>query len=287
MCLPISGKLEDVFHGADGSAITGLITKIAVDKAIANGFHNVREAFVNALVDPLKAFNALLAQNVSRKALLCPGNLRLLAPFVLGLLRAAAFRPSAMDSDERVAALECLRSLPLTDVLHRVYPYLVSVQALGDDAPLELVANTDTGTDSDTSASRDTDSLAYPTRLNLTSAVISRDGAFLMDTGSCFYLFLGSGVSPQFLRNCFSITDIAQLPRNGLVTDLALGNVLSRRLQAVKRAIAKRAIGTSVITVLPDSRIRQRILGCLVEDRMENSMSYFEFLKSVQSSVYS
>lgn len=290
MCLPISGKLEDLFYNANGPAITGLITKIAVDKCIATGFNNVREAFVNSLVDPLKVFNSLLMQSCTRKALLCPISMRYLAPFVLGLLRNPAFRPTPMSTDDRIAMFESLRSLPLTDVLHRVYPYLVSVQQLAEEIPLNQLAasnGADGSNDGDSGIARPEDTFDYPTRLHLTSGTIRRDGAFLMDTGSCFYLFLGVGVTSHFLRSCFAINDISQLPRNGLVTNLDLDNAVSRRLLAVKRAIARRAVGASVITVLPDSRIRNRVLNYLVEDRMENSMSYIEFLKSIQSSVYS
>lgn len=134
LCLPVTNSLSDVIYSADAQAIIGLISKMAVDRSLASGISDARDAFINASCDVFGAFR--LAQNLpagSQAAgqLIAPMNLKLLPLYMLALLKHPAFRTGTSTRlDDRVFAMCELKTLPLDQLIRYIYPDLYHLDCL-------------------------------------------------------------------------------------------------------------------------------------------------------------
>lgn len=124
LCLPVTSSLSDVMHSADGQAIIGLISKMAVDRSLQSSIADARDAFINASVDVFSAFR--VAQNLPSGAqgqLIAPKNLSLLPLYMMALLKHVAFRTGTSTRlDDRIYAMCELKCLPLDQLIRNIYP---------------------------------------------------------------------------------------------------------------------------------------------------------------------
>lgn len=91
--------------------------------------------------------------------------------------------------DERVFAMERMKSLPLNELLVYIYPNLYPVHS-------EI----------------DYENEAWPNPLQLSFANIERNGVYLLDTFDHLYLYICKSVHPQWLADVFGITQWSQIP---------------------------------------------------------------------------
>lgn len=146
LCLPVTASLTDVMHSADQQAIIGLISKMAVDRSLHSNINDARDAFINASVDVFSAFR--VAQNLPNGAgsgqLIVPKNLSLLPLYMMALLKHKAFRTGTSTRlDDRVFAMNELKTLPLDQLIRNIYPdfyvldefFLRAQQRTTNDAP--------------------------------------------------------------------------------------------------------------------------------------------------------
>ncbi|KAF7262543.1 hypothetical protein EG68_00236 [Paragonimus skrjabini miyazakii] len=339
LCLPVVHNASEVFQGADQGTIACLIGKMAVDRAINSGVQNAREAMANSVADVLTAFalatGLTAASSISSYAIACPPCLRLLALYVCGLLRYPAFRVgSPLRIDDRSAALERLKSAPPDDMLTLIYPRLYAVHqfvakpvgssnltlaqkaatlCLSDygDAQVEWDQHSGDGE----STSSDTNELMYeaeqlPGQLHLSSRNITRTGVYLLDTGECLFLLVGSGedsaagstASSETLRQLLGISSPSELPVQGgpfalpvmepnrdkktAVTDPSTLPIARRRLMALINLIRRRRPTNNALICMrydAPATLRTRFLSALIEDRTEFAPSYPEFLQMIQT----
>ncbi|KAA3676931.1 protein transport protein SEC24 [Paragonimus westermani] len=339
LCLPVVHNASEVFQGADQGTIACLIGKMAVDRAINSGVQNAREAMANAVADVLTAFalatGLTAASSISSYSMACPPCLRLLPLYVCGLLRYPAFRVgSSVRIDDRSAALERLKSAPPDDMLTLIYPRLYAVHqfvskpvgssnltlaqkaatlCLSDygDAQVEWDQHSGDGE----STSSDTNELMYeaeqlPGQLHLSSRNITRTGVYLLDTGECLYLLVGSGedsaagstASSETLRQLLGISSPSELPIQGGPFALPVVDpnpdkktaddnpsslpIARRRLMALINLIRRRRpVSNALICMRHDApgTLRTRFLSALIEDRTEFAPSYPEFLQMIQT----
>lgn len=75
-------------------------------------------------------------------------------------------------------------------------------------------------------------SLEYPKLplLQLSSANIDRNGAYLLDTGDTMYLYMGSAINPQFCLDVLDRPHFAAVQEGGIVSSIDTESVLSKML---------------------------------------------------------
>ena len=94
--------------------------------------------------------------------------------------------------DERVAALEKMKSLPICYLINYIYPNLYPVH--GDI---------------------DYENEVWPSPLQLSFANFERNGVYLLDTHESLYLYICKSVNPSWLSDVFGATQWAQIPDDG------------------------------------------------------------------------
>ncbi|XP_069354931.1 protein transport protein Sec24A [Maniola hyperantus] len=272
LALPTANTLPDVLHSADQQCIVGLLSKMAVDRCATASLSEAKEALINVAVDMLSAHR--LAQNLpvgaNSSALHAPVSMRLLPLYILALLKRKAFRTGTSTRlDERVADMCFMKSAPLSQVMRAVYPDLYALHTLSEHVRRDK---------------EDMD-VPDPPRLQLTAERINITGAYLLDDGENMIIYVCHGVSPAFLSETFGVASFNQLPDEARsVPKMELdGNELLHAF--IDKLNDDRPYPASVLLLRDNSASRQLFTERLVEDRVESSLSYYEFLQHVKTQV--
>ncbi|MGH0167011.1 UNVERIFIED_CONTAM: hypothetical protein FKN15_051587 [Acipenser sinensis] len=143
----------------------------AVDRSVTASLSDARDALVNAAIDSLRAYRSG-GLSVQQPGLVAPACLRLLPLYVVALLKQKAFRTGTSTRlDERVFAMCQLKYQPLAYLMLMIHPALYRVDNLTDEVAISIADRT----------------IPQPAILQLSVEKLSRDGSFLMDSGSSIF----------------------------------------------------------------------------------------------------
>ncbi|CRL08520.1 CLUMA_CG021275, isoform A [Clunio marinus] len=264
ICLPVTESLSEVMHSADQQCIVGLLSKMAVDRSLSSNLSDARDAFINATVDVFTAFK--IAQNLPSGAsgLVAPQNLALFPLYILSLLKQTAFRTGTSTRlDDRVYAMCQMKSLPLDQLIRVIYPDFFFLDPLFVD---------------------DGDKVDPP-RLQLSSERLDSRSMFLMDTGTNIFIYVGSNTNPSTIKNVFGKSSVNEIP--DVCYNLPkLETPSNEALHEFIDGLNEDKPYSATIQVIRDSSpSRNLIVQYLVDDRNENSLSYYEFLQHLRTQV--
>lgn len=118
--------------------------------------------------------------------------------------------------DERIAALESCKTQPLAYMLMSIYPHLYPIHALDDKVSFNFAVTPSHALLCWQKLLNDDeeDVVAMPPRLQLSSANLTRQGAYLLDTGVHFYIWIGGSVSPIWSKEVLDAHNFADIPEN-------------------------------------------------------------------------
>lgn len=268
-CLPVTSNLGEIFTSADVDAITTLLGKMALDKALTSKLPDAREALVNKCIDILTVYKTDLATNTSGTQLMLPDTLKLMPLYILGLLKSNVFR-SATDirPDERIFYMSALRTMPVALTIPYAYPRLYALHNLPEGVG-------SVGPEG---------GIVLPPLVNLSSERIERHGVFLLEDGQNAFLWLGKQVSPEFMLNVFGIPiehvdpNTIRLPR--------LENEYSIRVNNIVDAVNASRPNFMTLQIVKEGDAREyKFLQYLVEDKTKTVHSYYEFLVNLHQRI--
>ncbi|XP_051276667.1 protein transport protein Sec24B isoform X4 [Dicentrarchus labrax] len=269
LCLPVVNQLSDVYAGADVQAVTCLLANMAIDRSISSSLSDARDALVNAVVDLVSAYKSNVS-NLQQSGLVVPAAMRLFPVYILSLLKQKALRTGTSTRlDERVFAMCEFKTQPLQQLMRMVHPDLYRLDNMSDQGALHL---------NDTV-------VPQPHLLHLSAERLSRDGAFLMDCGYVFYLWIGKCCSEVFIRDVLGCPNYASIPPN-MSHIPELETPLSERVRAFLDWLQdNRAFSSMIHIVKDDASAKATFFQHLVEDRSESASSYYEFLQHIQQQM--
>uniref|UniRef100_A0AAQ6AIZ5 SEC24 homolog B, COPII coat complex component n=1 Tax=Amphiprion ocellaris TaxID=80972 RepID=A0AAQ6AIZ5_AMPOC len=248
LCLPVVNQLSDVYAGADVQAITCLLANMAIDRSVSSSLSDARDALVNAVVDLVSAYKSNVS-NLQQSGLVVPASMRLFPLYILALLKQKALRTGTSTRlDERVFAMCEFKTQPLQQLMRMVHPDLYRLDNLSDQGALHL---------NDTV-------VPQPHLLHLSAERLSRDGAFLMDCGNVFYLWIGKCCNEMFIRDVLGCPNYASIPPNMLLPFTLVFSFFSCR---------------------DDASAKATLFQHLVEDQSEVASSYRDFLQHIQQQM--
>lgn len=163
-----------------------------------------------------------------------------------------------------------------------IYPDMYRVDELSDTDGLEEKCDDSESEDEGESAKV---VIPQPARLQLSYERISATGMYLIDRGDIFILYLCRGLHQFVLERVFGVTSLHQV--NESWTELPeRGNPESERLRTfVQWLNGFKAYPAPIKIVREDGKQRHLVAECMVEDRMEGSFSYFEFLQNLKQQI--
>ncbi|CAD1468183.1 unnamed protein product, partial [Heterotrigona itama] len=268
LCLPVVSTLSDILHSADQQCIAGLLSKMAVDRCQQSSLSDARDALINVAIDVLSAYK--LSQSAISGGLVSPASLKLLPLYIVALLKCVAFRSGTNTRlDDRVFAMCQLKTLPLFQSIQTIYPDLYPVHALEDRNAKDI----------------DGRLCPQPPRLHLSAEKLDSRGAFLMDTGDRIFILIGKNIHPSFCCNALGVSAFPSIPEE-LYELPEIETAENERLRNFIFSLQEeKPYPASVQIIRDDSHLRTLFVERLVEDRFENSLSYYEFLQHLKTQV--
>ena len=213
-CLPVVKSAMDLINGADQEAVVGLVAKMAVERTTMNSLKEAKDALFNVAVDYIQAYGQILTSS-NKVSLMSPYSLRLIPLYILALMKSLAFRFGAnVKLDDRVYAMNLMKTMPLKFLMLVIYPNLYAIHNL-DDKKVSVDSETE---------------ICIPPRHQLSSENIDRHGIYVMDCGEAIYMWIGRSVNDRFLQQLFDVKSFNELPDHS--SDLPeLDNELSERVR--------------------------------------------------------
>ncbi|KAM4834157.1 protein transport protein Sec24B isoform 2-T2 [Thomomys bottae] len=269
LCLPVVSSLADVYAGVDVQAAICLLANMAVDRSISSSLSDARDALVNAVVDSLSAYGSTVS-NLQHSALIAPGSLKLFPLYVLALLKQKAFRTGTSTRlDDRVYAMCQIKSQPLVHLMKMIHPNLYRIDRLTDEGAIHVNDRV----------------VPQPPLQKLSAEKLTREGAFLMDCGSVFYIWIGKGCDNNFIEEVLGCPNFASIPQK--MTHLPeLDTLASERARSfISWLKDSRPLSPVLHVVKDESPGKAEFFQHLIEDRAEAAFSYYEFLLHVQQQI--
>ncbi|XP_074922309.1 protein transport protein Sec24B isoform X4 [Chelonoidis abingdonii] len=269
LCLPVVTSLSDVYAGADVQAAVCLLANMAVDRSVSSSLSDARDALVNAVVDSLSAYIST-ASNLQQSTLIAPNSLRLFPLYVLALLKQKAFRTGTSTRlDDRIYAMCQIKSQPLVHLMKMIHPNLYRIDRLTNEGAIHVNDRV----------------VPQPPLQKLSAEKLTREGAFLMDCGSIFYIWIGKSCDNSFIKDVLGYPNYASVPQK--LTQLPeLDTLSSERARSFITWLRDSRPLNPVLQVIRDeSPAKTDFFQHLVEDRTEAAFSYYEFLLHIQQQI--
>ncbi|KAM6148116.1 protein transport protein Sec24B isoform 1-T1 [Erethizon dorsatum] len=269
LCLPVVSSLPDVYAGVDVQAAICLLANMAVDRSVSSSLSDARDALVNAVVDSLSAYGSTVS-NSQHSGLIAPASLKLFPLYVLALLKQKAFRTGTSTRlDDRVYAMCQIKSQPLVHLMRMIHPGLYRIDRLTDEGAIHVNDRV----------------VPQPPLQKLSAEKLTREGAFLMDCGSVFYIWIGKSCDNNFIEDVLGYPNFASIPQK--MTHLPeLDTLSSERTRSFLTWLRDGRPLSPVLHVVKDeSPAKTEFFQHLVEDRTEAAFSYYEFLLHVQQQM--
>ncbi|KAJ3410439.1 COPII subunit, partial [Chytridiales sp. JEL 0842] len=273
LAIPVTSTYSDVFASADQLAIATLLAKKGIERALISKIEDAREAILYKLNEILAAFRSGFTSSGQSSQLMIPENLKLLPVLILGLLKNTVFRQSPIvPSDLRSYAMSLMYVYPPEMCLTSIHPCFYALHYLDPAVGLP----------------DENDRIVLPVPMNLSSEKLERNGLYLLENGSEIYLWVGRAIAPELCQSIFDKPAYeAVIP--GKTTLPQLKTEWSQRVNNIIATI--REIRLRMMTAYPhvfvvkedgDPALRMWFLSHLIEDRMDTSHSYPQFLSLVR-----
>ncbi|KGL93673.1 Protein transport protein Sec24B, partial [Charadrius vociferus] len=269
LCLPVVSSLSDVYAGADVQAVVCLLANMAVDRSVSSSLSDARDALVNAVVDSLAAYMST-ASNLQQSMLIAPNSLKLFPLYVLALLKQKAFRTGMSTRlDDRVYAMCQMKSQPLVHLMKMIHPNLYRIDKLTDETTIHVNDRV----------------VPQPPLQKLSAEKLTREGAFLMDCGSIFYIWIGKNCDNNFIKDVLGYPNYASVPQK--MTQLPeVDAISSERTRSFISWLRDSRPLSPVLQVIKDENpAKTEFFQHLIEDRTEAAFSYYEFLLNIQQQI--
>nr|XP_021381158.1 protein transport protein Sec24B isoform X4 [Lonchura striata domestica] len=269
LCLPVVSSLTDVYAGADVQAVVCLLANMAVDRSVSSSLADARDALVNAVVDSLSAYMST-ASNLQQSMLIAPNSLKLFPLYILALLKQKAFRTGTSTRlDDRVYAMCQMKSQPLVHLMKMIHPNLYRIDKLTDESTIHVNDRV----------------VPQPPLQKLSAEKLTREGAFLMDCGSIFYLWIGKNCDNNFIKDVLGYPNYASVPQK--MTQLPeVDAPSSERTRSFISWLRDSRPLSPVLQVIKDENpAKTDFFQHLIEDRTEAAFSYYEFLLNIQQQI--
>ncbi|KFP56450.1 Protein transport protein Sec24B, partial [Cathartes aura] len=269
LCLPVVSSLADVYAGADVQAVVCLLANMAVDRSVSSSLADARDALVNAVVDSLAAYMST-ASNLQQSMLIAPNSLKLFPLYILALLKQKAFRTGTSTRlDDRVYAMCQMKSQPLVHLMKMIHPNLYRIDKLIDESTIHVNDRV----------------VPQPPLQKLSAEKLTREGAFLMDCGSIFYIWIGKNCNNNFIKDVLGYPNYASVPQK--MTQLPEVDALSseRTRSFISWLRDSRPLSPVLQVIKDENPAKTDFFQHLIEDRTEAAFSYYEFLLNIQQQI--
>ncbi|GLI64093.1 hypothetical protein VaNZ11_007265, partial [Volvox africanus] len=250
MAVPVVSELSDLYNATDAGAMACMMAKLSVEKYLSSRLDETRQSLHLRLSGALKEFRLMNSSAAARTTnkLIFPETYKYLPIWTLGLMKCAAFRGGAKDvnADERIAVGHFLMAGGVDAVARLVYPAAFPLHNPSGPWGIE----------------QEDGSVQLPPTVPLSMAWLEEGGAYLLDTGRLFVLWVGRAISPQWCVEVFGL-EPTSLPQDtsGVTVEPGRDAPMSRRVNVVLRKLrSQRPLHQQVFVVRQGSGLDAHVL---------------------------
>eukprot|EP00922_Rhytidocystis_sp_ex-Travisia-forbesii_P027728 GHVS01040710.1.p1 GENE.GHVS01040710.1~~GHVS01040710.1.p1 ORF type:complete len:927 (+),score=159.09 GHVS01040710.1:82-2781(+) len=266
-CLPVTQHFTQIANSVDVQVTSVLLAQQAMQMAVKSKLADARNFLQGICSQVLSTTAQPSAQQLE--------SLKLLPLYILGMLKSVAFREAKdVTADQRIYHWMRLDTLSVDMQAVYFYPRLISVHNL----------QVQHGTPDET------EQVVVPTALNLTSEHMTQEGAYMLEDGEVIMLWIGKGVSVEWIEAVFGVQSLEQLHPDyaEAAINTAPGSVGARVL-AILQALrdSRQPPFMKLLVIRQGDPSEHKFFSSLIEDRTHSLMlSYQEFLTKLGGSTW-
>ena len=277
--VPVVADLGEMFRSCDGAATAACLAHLAVERSLVSRLQDALDMVQERVVGALREFRLLYSAQsrfITNK-LIYPEGLRMLPVWALAIMKCGALRGGAKEvaPDERIAFGFDLMSSNTERMLRMVYPAVFPLHRPADGGPW-----------GQPDAQRPGKTCLPPT-CPLSFERLEGSGAYLLDNGRIFIVWVGRGVAPEFMQAVFGIgPNSSPQELASLQLEPAREHPWSKRINAVVQELRSTKMTHQLLFVVRQGDpFEAHVLPYFVEDRGVGMPSYMEFLSLLHKMV--
>ncbi|KAJ3044187.1 COPII coat Sec23p-Sfb3p heterodimer component [Rhizophlyctis rosea] len=265
--IPNTALLGNVFRCADMDTTMNYLAKAAVAQTVNVPIKTVRDQLGEKCIKILTAYRKHAASSTSPGQLILPESFKLYPLYNLCLLKNKAFRAGEMSSDVRVYNMRLLKSLSVGDSIALLYPRMLPLHNLqGEFGEIDARGQ-----------------VKLPHGVRVSHERLDPSGAYLIENGQQMALWLGRGISVDFLRSVFGVEALEAIDVR-MRSLLPLENPIARKVHNIIRRVQSdrsRYMQLQVVRQQLDTVMEAEFATLLVEDQNLDNLSYVDYLCAV------
>ncbi|KAI9306085.1 Sec23/Sec24 trunk domain-containing protein [Cunninghamella echinulata] len=220
--LTVTSEIADVFRHGDIETTVSIILRKAIFDLQHKNRKEIHQKLTEQCVQILTAYRTNCASSTSPGQLILPEAFKLLPVYVHSAIRSKALLGTDMNVDCRSAGTRLFNTLSVRELVWTLYPRLYPLHTMDKECGQHGLNGY----------------IKLPSMMRASYDRLDAGGAYLLDTGSDLYLWLGKNISETFLQNLFNVSSIDQVDPKmtllpGLDTDLSHQvHSIARKLQS-------------------------------------------------------
>ncbi|EIE80858.1 hypothetical protein RO3G_05563 [Rhizopus delemar RA 99-880] len=220
--LAVTSQISDVFRYGDVDATVSVMLRQTIFDLFHKNRKELHTKLTDACVDILTAYRNNCASSTSPGQLILPEAFKLLPVYVHGAIRSTVLRGVGVDMniDARIAGMSMFNTLSVAELVWTLYPRMFALHNL-------------TAEDGSVNGKGE---IKLPSMVRTSYERLETNGAYLVDTGSTLFVWLGSKVPPEFLQNVFGVSHLDQIDPN-MIALPALNTDLSHKIHNIMRQL--------------------------------------------------
>ncbi|KAG1462190.1 hypothetical protein G6F56_005569 [Rhizopus delemar] len=263
--LAATSQISDVFRYGDvDTTISVMLRQTIFDLAHKNR-KDLHTKLTDACVDILTAYRNNCASSTSPGQLILPEAFKLLPVYVHGAIRSSVLRGVGVDMnmDARVAGMCKFNALSVAELVWTLYPRMFALHNLKAEE----------------GSIKQDGSVQLPPMIRTSYERLQANGAYLVDTGSVLYLWLGNKLTQEFLQDTFLVPTLDQVDPN-LLTLPALDTEISQKIHNMMNMLQSQRANHLKFCIVRQELDPVEFLfsTCMSEDRNAEVQTYVDYM---------
>lgn len=257
--------LSDIFRGADMDALVNVLPKIALKEAQSVPMASLCKKLTQHAVAILACYRKhCTAPNSAPGQLILPECLKLLPLYANTIIRSVAFRSGGdLSSDERVQHMIQLNSMNCHASMVYFYPRVFPLHEVDPEQP----------------------ELHFPEVMRPSLARFKEHGVYVVENGRSMFLWIGRLTSPAWIQQVLGAASFQGIdPQQNKLPNLA--NVLSTKVRTILDTLQQDYTPHMNLHIVKQKDPNEiPFHSFLVEDKVNDNMSYVDFLCFVHKEI--
>jgi len=272
IAMPVSSLAGNIFRRADQESVVAYWSKLSAASMTSKSLRSIRDDLTEKCAALLLAYRRNCAASSAPSQLILPEQFKLLPLYTLTILKTRALKGRNVVSDVRNYHAHKMASYSVATMIRYLYPKLLALHDLTDD-----ICRPDPTTGC----------IQLPSLMRSSYVWMESNGLYLIDNGEQMILWIGASISPQLLKDLYTVETIQELdihnprilPGSSTLISEQVHHILAhremQRRRKTKLVLARQDLDATEID----------FSDMLVEDQNNDAMSYVDYLCFVHKQI--